>query len=59
MKHSKSSKTRWLALGGLAVAGVAYAATQITIGEPFSLSSGDNGHKPKIQRAGDGTLVVV
>ncbi|MCM5570147.1 choice-of-anchor O protein [Burkholderiaceae bacterium FT117] len=46
-------------LAGLAaVAGLAYAATQITVGTPIALSSGGNGDKPKIQRTGDGTLVV-
>ncbi len=39
-------------------AGAAYAATQITVNPPFALSDNGNGDKPKIQRAGDGTLVV-
>jgi hypothetical protein len=53
-------KLRWPLLVGLAtIAGVAYAATQISIGTPIALSDGGNGDKPKIQRAGDGTLVVV
>lgn len=46
-------------LGSLAVAGVAYAAivTQIQLKPEITLSEGGNGHKPKIQRASDGTLV--
>ena len=31
----------------------------ISANTPFALSDGDSGDKPKIQRAGDGTLVVV
>lgn len=50
----------WKALVGLAaIAGVAYAATQISVNAPFALSDGENGDKPKIQRAGDGTRIVV
>jgi len=55
-------KRKYLAvLVGMAVVGAAYAATQIiqfTINEPFALSDGNNGDKPKIQRAGNGLLVV-
>ncbi|WP_332748440.1 choice-of-anchor O protein [Hydrogenophaga sp.] len=46
-------------LGAGIAAGVVLAATQITINPPFALSDGASGDKPKIQRAGDGTLVVV
>lgn len=59
MKHPGKSRIRWLALGGLAAAGVAYAATQISVNTPIQVSDGTNGDKPKIQRGGDGTLVVV
>lgn len=34
------------------------AISPITVNAPFALSDGDSGDKPKIQRAGDGTLVV-
>jgi hypothetical protein len=44
-------------LGTVVVAGLAYAAAQITVKEPFALSDGTMGDKPKLQRAGDGTLV--
>lgn len=58
LKKSKVLK-RWPVLVGLAaVAGVAYAATQITISRPVALSEGGNGDKPKIQRAGNGLLVT-
>ena len=54
--HSKSA----LALSAVAVATAAYAAvTTIVVQTPFDLSDGTMGDKPKIQRAGDGTLVVV
>src|SRR5690606_5301811 len=52
-------KVRWGALGALIIAGAAYAATQITINTPIAISDGGNGDKPKVQRGGDGTLVVV
>ena len=48
-------------LVGIAVAGTAYAATQIiqfTINTPIALSENGNGDKPKIQRAGSGLLVT-
>lgn len=52
-------KRKYLAvLVGMAVAGAAYAAIQISLKPEITLSEGDNGHKPKIQRASDGTLVV-
>jgi len=35
------------------------AVTRLTISTPFAISDGDAGDKPKIQRAGDGTLVVI
>ncbi len=35
------------------------AVTRLTISTPFAISDGDLGDKPKIQRAGDGTLVVI
>lgn len=59
MKHPGRSRVRWLALGGLAAAGVAYAATQISVTTPIQVSDGTNGDKPKIQRGSDGTLVVI
>ena len=46
---------------GLAVAGAAFAATQViqfSINTPFALSDGIMGDKPKLQRAGDGTLIA-
>ena len=46
-------------LGAVAVVGVAYAATVITIDNEITLSEGGSGHKPKLMRAGDGTLVSV
>jgi hypothetical protein len=42
---------------GLATA--AYAATQISVRTPIAVSDGISGDKPKVQRLGDGTLVVV
>ncbi len=46
-------------LGAVAVAGLAYAATQIQLNPEINVSLGGNGHKPKIQRLGaDGTLVM-
>ena len=46
-------------LGTVAVAGLAYAATQIQLNPEISISQNGNGHKPKIQRLGaDGTLVM-
>ena len=45
-----------LAATGLASA--AYAATQITVQTPIAISDGISADKPKIQRLGDGTLVV-
>lgn len=44
--------------GGLGTVPVA-AISPITVNAPFALSDGDSGDKPKIQRGGDGTLVVV
>lgn len=54
LKRSKLA----IGLAGIAVAGVAYAAYQITVNTPISVSDGIMGDKPKLQRAGDGTLVV-
>lgn len=56
-------KKSWPAavFGLVGVAGLAYAAAQvieITIQTPIALSLGGNGDKPKIQRAGNGTLIV-
>lgn len=59
MKFKSSTKVRWGALGALMIAGAAYAAIQITINTPIAISDGGNGDKPKVQRGGDGTLVVV
>lgn len=48
-----------IGLAGIAVAArVAYAAYQITVNTPIAVSDGIMGDKPKLQRAGDGTLVV-
>ena len=59
MKKFALKKT--LPLAALGVAGLALAATFITeirLKDEIYLSTGGNGHKPKIQRAGaDGTLV--
>jgi len=46
-----------VALSAAAVATAAIAATLITVKEPFALSDGVMGDKPKLQRAGDGTLI--
>ena len=54
LKRSKLA----IGLAGIAVAGVAYAAYQITVNTPIAVSDGTMGDKPKLQRAGDGTLVV-
>jgi len=54
LKRSKLA----IGLAGIAVAGVAYAAYQITVNTPIAVSDGIMGDKPKLQRAGDGTLVV-
>lgn len=45
------------AMTAIAVATAAVAATVITVNTPFALSDGISGDKPKLQRAGDGTLV--
>lgn len=47
-----------IAVAGLAAAGVAVAATLITVKTPFKLSDGVMGDKPKLQRMGDGTLLT-
>lgn len=49
-----------LALGIAAVlaSGAVYAAVQITVNAPIAISDNTLGDKPKIQRAGDGTLVL-
>jgi MYXO-CTERM domain-containing protein len=50
------------ALGLVGAAGLAYAATfvaQIQLDPEITLSEGGNGHKPKLMRAADGTLVSV
>jgi len=54
----KLSKKHLAILGVMGVATVAYAATQITVQTPIPISDGVLGDKPKIQRLGDGTLVV-
>ncbi|WP_210757036.1 choice-of-anchor O protein [Azohydromonas sediminis] len=61
MKKFALKKTLPLALLGLAgVAGLAYAATYlITLQPEITLSEGSNGHKPKLIRAADGTLIAV
>jgi hypothetical protein len=52
-------KGKWaIGAGAIAVAGLAYAATQITVNPPIGLNDGVSGDKPKMQRAGDGTLIV-
>ena len=45
-------------IGTALFATAAYAATQLVVQTPIGLSTGGLGDKPKIQRAGDGTLVV-
>lgn len=61
VKKFALKKTLPLALLGLAgVAGLAYAATYlITLQPEITLSEGSNGHKPKLIRAADGTLIAV
>ena len=54
-------KLRRKLLAVLAVASAvtaAHAATQITVQAPFAFSDGISADKPKIQRLGDGTIVV-
>ena len=52
-------KTPDALLTGIALAATAaYAAIQITVNTPVAHSDGSFGDKPKIQRAGDGRLVV-
>ncbi len=52
-------KSKYLALlGGVVLSGAAHAAVDITFESEFGMSQGGNGHKPKIQRTGDGTLVT-
>jgi len=60
MTFSRKSRKKTLAVAGGAVlaATAAYAAIQITVNTPIAVSDGTFGHKPKIQRAGDGRLVV-
>ena len=53
MAHSRARGRR---TGDDGVTGRGHA---LTITTPFAISDGDSGDKPKIQRAGDGTLVVV
>jgi hypothetical protein len=48
-----------LAITAAVVATVALAATMITLDKEITLSEGSNGHKPKLMRAADGTLVSV
>jgi hypothetical protein len=49
-----------LAATGLLITLVAFAAgVQIVVRQPFKISDGNLGDKPKIQRMGDGTLVSV
>ncbi len=54
IRHGKKA----FALTAMAVVTAAIAATAITVKEPFAVSDGVMGDKPKLQRAGDGTLVV-
>jgi hypothetical protein len=54
----KLSKKYVVILGAMGLASAAYAATQITVQTPIAVSDGVLGDKPKIQRLGDGTLVV-
>jgi len=53
----KSGKTA-LAIAAATVATLAVAATVITVKTPITVSDGILGDKPKLQRAGDGTLVI-
>jgi hypothetical protein len=54
----KRKKVLVAAVGSALVATAAYAATQLAVKAPIALSDGGLGDKPKIQRSGDGTLVV-
>lgn len=55
----KITKSRIAVLGAIALTATAvYAAIQITINTPIAISDGTYGDKPKIQRAGDGRLVI-
>ncbi len=53
----KFQRKHLFAMTAVAVATAAVAATVITVKTPFDLSDGTMGDKPKLQRAGDGTLV--
>lgn len=59
MQITKSKKIKYSLLGATAIAGIAYAATQIIVQPSITLSEGTSGDKPKIQRMGDGRLVAV
>lgn len=55
---AKHKTLQYALIGVTAVAGIAYAATQIGIFQSITLSQGTAGHKPKIQRMGNNRLVV-
>ncbi|HEY9033815.1 MAG TPA: choice-of-anchor O protein [Pseudomonadales bacterium] len=58
MTSAKHKTLQYALIGVTAVAGIAYAATQIGIFQSITLSQGTAGHKPKIQRMGNNRLVV-
>lgn len=59
MKLSRKLLAVLAVLAAISAATAAHAATRITVQAPFALSDGISADKPKVQRLGDGTLVVV
>ncbi|NPU93732.1 MAG: hypothetical protein HPY82_17605 [Gammaproteobacteria bacterium] len=59
MRMLNTNKFRYTAIAAAVACGAVYAATVITIQPSINLSAGISGDKPKIQRMGDGRLVVV
>jgi len=59
MRTLNKPKFKYTAIAAAVVCGAVYAATVITIEPSITLSTGISGDKPKIQRMGDGRLVVV
>lgn len=59
MRTLNKPKFKYTAIAAAVICGAVYAATVITIEPSITLSTGISGDKPKIQRMGDGRLVVV